>query len=76
MRDRSYADWIQQHVAFPNSMVDRITPSTTQDDIDHLKAAFGITDAWPVVCEPFEEWVLEDHFPAGRPPNSSHMIAR
>jgi mannitol 2-dehydrogenase len=55
-------------VAFPNSMVDRITPATTQDDIDHLKAAFGITDGWPVVCEPFEQWVLEDHFSAGRPP--------
>ena len=68
MRDRSLADWIQQHVAFPNSMVDRITPATTQDDIDHLKEAFGITDGWPVVCEPFEQWVLEDHFPAGRPP--------
>ena len=68
MRDRSLADWIQQHVAFPNSMVDRITPATTQDDIDHLKEAFGIADGWPVVCEPFEQWVLEDHFSAGRPP--------
>jgi mannitol 2-dehydrogenase len=37
-------------------------------DIVHLKEAFGITDGWPVVCEPFEQWVLEDHFPAGRPP--------
>ena len=68
MRDRPLADWIQQHVAFPNSMVDRITPATTQDDIDHLKQAFGIADGWPVVCEPFEQWVLEDHFSAGRPP--------
>jgi len=68
MRDPSLADWIDQHVAFPSSMVDRITPATTQDDIDHLKEAFGIIDGWPVVCEPFEQWCLEDHFPAGRPP--------
>ncbi|OLT14957.1 mannitol dehydrogenase [Serinicoccus sp. CUA-874] len=61
------ADWMEEHVQFPNSMVDRITPVTTQEDIDALADRFGVEDAWPVVCEPFTQWVLEDHFTAGRP---------
>jgi mannitol 2-dehydrogenase len=60
--------WIREQVAFPNSMVDRITPATTADDIARLRANFGIDDGWPVVCEPFSQWVLEDSFPSGRPP--------
>lgn len=67
MSDPDLAAWIEQHVAFPNCMVDRITPVTTQADVDELAAA-GIDDAWPVTCEPFTQWVLEDDFPAGRPP--------
>ena len=61
-------DWVRAEVAFPNSMVDRITPMTTEDDITRLRAEFGIEDGWPVVCEPFAQWVLEDDFPGGRPP--------
>ncbi len=53
---------------FPNSMVDRITPQTTDDDRDEVNQRFGLNDAWPVVCEPFTQWVLEDAFTAGRPP--------
>jgi mannitol 2-dehydrogenase len=49
-------------------MVDRITTVTTAADIGRLRAEFGIEDAWPVVCEPFRQWVLEDSFPTGRPP--------
>lgn len=59
--------WIADHVAFPNSMVDRITPVTTDLDRDEVRQRFGIDDAWPVVCEPFTQWVLEDHFNDGRP---------
>jgi mannitol 2-dehydrogenase len=55
-------------VAFPNSMVDRITPQTTDEDRAEVKERFGIDDAWPVVCEPFIQWVLEDRFTLGRPP--------
>lgn len=61
------ADWMTDHVQFPNSMVDRITPVTTDEDIAALSDRFGVEDAWPVVCEPFTQWVLEDHFTAGRP---------
>lgn len=61
------ADWMDGHVQFPNCMVDRITPVTAQEDIEALAERFGIEDAWPVVCEPFTQWVLEDHFPTGRP---------
>ncbi len=68
LRDPELADWIEQHVAFPNSMVDRITPVTTDADRTMLADRFGIDDRWPVVCEPFTQWVLEDRFPAGRPP--------
>lgn len=65
--DPAQADWIEQTVAFPNSMVDRITPVTTDADRDALAEQFGVEDAWPVVCEPFTQWVLEDQFPTGRP---------
>ena len=54
-------------VPFPNSMVDRITPVTTDEDRASIAEEFGVEDEWPVVCEPFEQWVLEDHFSDGRP---------
>ncbi|MBL7560340.1 mannitol dehydrogenase family protein [Olleya sp. YSTF-M6] len=60
-------DWINENVSFPNAMVDRITPVTAAEDITHLKETSGIDDAWPVVCEPFKQWVIEDDFIAGRP---------
>lgn len=66
-RDPSLAAWIRDHVAFPSSMVDRMVPATSDADRRHL-ALLGIDDAWPVVTEPFSQWVLEDTFPAGRPP--------
>ncbi|MEO0392536.1 MAG: mannitol dehydrogenase family protein, partial [Pseudomonadota bacterium] len=66
-RDPALADWIAKNASFPNSMVDRITPATTQTDIDHVKSHFGIDDAAPIVCEPFKQWVLEDNFCHGRP---------
>ena len=67
MSDPELADWIDGNVAFPSCMVDRITPQTTQTDIAELRRGLGVEDAWPVVCEPFSQWVLEDDFPAGRP---------
>jgi mannitol 2-dehydrogenase len=68
LKDPDLADWMEANVAFPNSMVDRITPVTTEQDIERLTDQFGVTDLWPVVCEPFSQWVLEDHFTQGRPP--------
>ena len=68
MSDPELADWIDGSVAFPSCMVDRITPQTTLADIDELRRGLDIEDAWPVVCEPFTQWVIEDDFPAGRPP--------
>jgi mannitol 2-dehydrogenase len=59
---------MEQTVPFPNSMVDRITPGTTDDDREEVRRRFGIDDGWPVVCEPFTQWVLEDRFSLGRPP--------
>ena len=59
--------WVEKNVSFPNSMVDRITPATSPTDISHLLETSGIEDAWPVVCEPFKHWVIEDDFIAGRP---------
>jgi mannitol 2-dehydrogenase len=53
---------------FPNSMVDRITPQTNEADRIWLREEVGVDDGWPVVCEPFRQWVIEDKFAAGRPP--------
>jgi mannitol 2-dehydrogenase len=68
LRDRDVADWIEWEGRFPNSMVDRITPATTAADRAQLTERFGIEDRWPVVCEPFTQWVLQDAFTGGRPP--------
>src|SRR5215217_1420111 len=68
LRDPELGDWVEANVRFPNSMVDRITPATTDDDRAQIKERFGVDDAWPVVCEPFTQWALEDDFSAGRPP--------
>lgn len=67
MRDPSLQQWIADNVAFPNSMVDRITPATKPGDLSFLKERFGIEDGWPVVTEPFLQWVIEDTFRNGRP---------
>jgi mannitol 2-dehydrogenase len=65
--DPGLAEWIESEVRFPNSMVDRITPATTDADRREVAARFGIDDRWPVVCEPFTQWVLEDSFCSARP---------
>ena len=67
LSDPAFADWISANVAFPNGMVDRITPATGPRE-RALAASFGLNDPVPVTCEPFRQWVLEDHFPTGRPP--------
>ena len=68
LRDPELGEWMRANVAFPNSMVDRITPVTTDADRDMVAEDFGLEDAWPVVSEDFEQWVLEDDFPLGHPP--------
>ncbi len=65
--DEDLSEWVREHVAFPNGMVDRITPATSDRERDILEREFGIRDKWPVFCEPFRQWVLEDHFTDGRP---------
>jgi len=68
LRDPELGEWVEGNVLFPNSMVDRITPVTTDDDRTQISERFGVEDAWPVVCEPFTQWALEDKFSSGRPP--------
>jgi mannitol 2-dehydrogenase len=68
LRDRDLGAWVEREVSFPNSMVDRITPATTDEDRAEVARRFGVEDRWPVVCEPFTQWVLEDRFSLGRPP--------
>ena len=59
--------WMEEHVSFPNAMVDRITPLTGVDEMEKLKDEFLVDDQWPVFCEPFIQWVIEDNFSEGRP---------
>ncbi|MEO8243018.1 MAG: mannitol dehydrogenase family protein [bacterium] len=67
LQDPAFADWVAANVAFPNGMVDRITPATGPRE-KAMAAEFGLgDDPVPVTCEPFRQWVLEDNFPAGRP---------
>jgi mannitol 2-dehydrogenase len=61
------ARWVEANVAFPNGMVDRITPATSDRERRLLAEMFDVEDNWPVFCEEFIQWVVEDHFPLGRP---------
>lgn len=67
LRGGGLAQWIEQNVTFPCSMVDRITPRTTGENRTLILERFGVVDRVPVVCEPFRQWVLEDNFAAVRP---------
>ncbi len=67
-RDPSLASWIAETVTFPNTMVDRITPASTDELRTLVRDTGGFTDAVPVGCEPFRQWVIEDRFCSGRPP--------
>jgi fructuronate reductase len=67
LRSRELAQWIEDEAAFPSTMVDRIVPETTDADRAAVASALGMIDAWPVVTEPFTQWIVEDCFPAGRP---------
>jgi fructuronate reductase len=65
--DAGLARHIADEVAFPSSMVDRIVPATTDADRARIAVELGVEDVWPVMTEPFCQWVIEDDFPAGRP---------
>jgi len=65
--DPELSKWISRHGAFPNSMVDRIVPKTTDEDRVAIAARLGVDDAWPVMTEPFSQWVIEDRFAGPRP---------
>ncbi len=67
LSDPDFSAWIRETVSFPNGMVDRITPATGDRERRLAAEDFGIADGWPVFCEDFRQWVLEDRFPAGRP---------
>jgi mannitol 2-dehydrogenase len=66
-KDPDLARWMAEHVTFPSSMVDRVTPGTVAADREYIERAYGYLDRSPVTCEPFHQWVLEDTFVAGRP---------
>ncbi len=65
--DPDLGRYVAGEVAFPSTMVDRIVPATTDADRESIAARLGVADAWPVVTEPFTQWVIEDRFTAGRP---------
>ncbi len=65
--DANLAAWIEQNVTFPCTMVDRITPATTDADKAAVAKKIGLEDAWPVVTEEFVQWIIEDNFTMGRP---------
>lgn len=68
MKDAELARWMEDHLSFPNAMVDRVTPGTVEADRQYVLDRHGYVDRWPVTAEPFRQWVLEDQFCAGRPP--------
>jgi fructuronate reductase/mannitol 2-dehydrogenase len=68
LRNEVLARWIADRVAFPSSMVDRITPHTTPEQREAVAQRYGVDDNWPVITEPFSQWVIEDEFSHGRPP--------
>jgi fructuronate reductase len=73
-RSPELAAFIEEHVACPSTMVDRIVPATTDEDRADIDRRLGMQDAWPVVCEPFGQWVIEDRFTLGRPELERHGV--
>jgi fructuronate reductase len=67
LRDPALRPWVETEIACPSTMVDRIVPATTDADRAAIAAHLGVSDAWPVVTEPFTQWVIEDRFRNGRP---------
>ena len=67
LRSKDLSQWIADEAAFPCTMVDRIVPETTGVDRAAVSSALGMTDAWPVITEPFTQWIVEDRFASGRP---------
>jgi mannitol 2-dehydrogenase len=67
LKDAAFGEWMETNVSFPNSMVDRITPRTTAEDVELAAKLIGMKDSAPVVCEPFFQWAIDDQFPIGRP---------
>jgi fructuronate reductase len=67
LRARDLGAFVAGEVGFPATMVDRIVPATTDADRASVAQLLGMADAWPVMTEPFSQWLVEDHFPAGRP---------
>ncbi len=68
LRDKGLAKWIEANASFPSSMVDRIAPETGTATRSLVTEQFGVRDRWPVLCEPFRQWFVEDDFCNGRPP--------
>lgn len=66
-QDQDLAQWVDQHVAFPSCMVDRIVPAMTAESFGRLEQQLDCHDPAAVVCESFSQWVIEDNFPLGRP---------
>ncbi|MFN4142737.1 mannitol dehydrogenase family protein [Aestuariivirga sp.] len=75
LRDPALARYIAEQVAFPATMVDRIVPATTDADRVRIAAATGLEDRWPVVTEAYNNWVIEDRFPQGRPDWKASFVA-
>ena len=67
LREPDLGKWVADTVACPCTMIDRIVPATTDEDRTRIAGLLGVTDAWPVLTEPFSQWVIEDDFPQGRP---------
>ena len=67
IKDAELGSWVEANVHFPNSMVDRITPVTSAEDISEVPTITGLEDKGPVVAEPFFQWVIDDEFSLGRP---------
>ncbi|WP_068003199.1 mannitol dehydrogenase family protein [Nocardia pseudobrasiliensis] len=67
LRDPALGDWVAEHVHFPSSMVDRITPVTPPETEAEILRRYGFHDRWPVITEPFTQWVLQDSFTLSRP---------
>src|SRR4051794_22098831 len=68
LRNHDLAAWVDERACFPDSMVDRITPGTTDEDRAMVERTFGVRDRWPVITEPFSQWVIEDSLGEGRAP--------
>ena len=68
VNDEELLKWVENNVSFPSSMVDRITPKISKNELNKIQETFNRSEDCSVISEDFIQWVIEDNFAGNKPP--------